>query len=138
MVFCSKLSITRHEFGVAGQQGHKPEMMLVVDSDTYENEKKWNTKKRNSTYTRLFRGLMDSLNYIVRSMHMTEINGITKEIIKQLKYYVADVRDQVEIAMNESATDVKTSIAKDSPMKKTILCKGLENQKRKSQIDCPQ
>jgi SPP1 family predicted phage head-tail adaptor len=40
MVFCSKLSITRHEFGVAGQQGHKPEMMLVVDADTYENEKK--------------------------------------------------------------------------------------------------
>jgi len=31
MVFCSKLSITRAEFNVAGQQGHKPEMMLVVD-----------------------------------------------------------------------------------------------------------
>jgi SPP1 family predicted phage head-tail adaptor len=40
MVFCSKLSITRAEFNVAGQQGHKPEMMLVVDSDAYDNEKK--------------------------------------------------------------------------------------------------
>jgi hypothetical protein len=57
-------------------------------------------------------------------MHMTEINGITQEIIKQLKYYVADVRDQVEIAMNESATDVKTSIAKDSPRKRPSYAKG--------------
>jgi SPP1 family predicted phage head-tail adaptor len=40
MVFCSKLSITRAEFNVAGQQGHKPEMMIVVDSDSYEREKK--------------------------------------------------------------------------------------------------
>ena len=40
LVFCSKLSITRQEFNVAGQQGHKPEMMLVVDSDSYDHEKK--------------------------------------------------------------------------------------------------
>ena len=40
LVFCSKLSITRQEFNVAGQQGHKPEMMLVVDSDSYDQEKK--------------------------------------------------------------------------------------------------
>jgi hypothetical protein len=40
MIFCSKLSITRQEFNVAGQQGHKPEMMLVVDSDTYDQERK--------------------------------------------------------------------------------------------------
>jgi SPP1 family predicted phage head-tail adaptor len=40
MVYCSKLSITRQEFNVAGQQGHKPEMMLVVDSDSYDQEKK--------------------------------------------------------------------------------------------------
>jgi SPP1 family predicted phage head-tail adaptor len=40
LVFCSKLSITRQEFNVAGQQGHKPEMMLVVDSDSYDYEKK--------------------------------------------------------------------------------------------------
>jgi hypothetical protein len=40
MVFCSKLSITRAEFSVAGQMGHKPEMLLVVDSDSYDSEKK--------------------------------------------------------------------------------------------------
>ena len=39
MAFCSKLSITRQEFNVAGQHGHKPEMMLVVDSDAYDQEK---------------------------------------------------------------------------------------------------
>lgn len=47
MVFCSKLSITRAEFNSAGQSGNKPEMMLVVDSDSYEQEKKleYNNKK---------------------------------------------------------------------------------------------
>lgn len=39
MVFCSKLSITRAEFNSAGQLGHKPDMMLIVDSDSYEKEK---------------------------------------------------------------------------------------------------
>lgn len=46
MVFCSKLSITRAEFNVAGQQGHKPEMMLVVDSDSYDQEKKLEYQKK--------------------------------------------------------------------------------------------
>jgi SPP1 family predicted phage head-tail adaptor len=39
MIFCSKLSITRAEFNSAGQMGHKPDMMLVVDSDSYDKEK---------------------------------------------------------------------------------------------------
>lgn len=39
MVFCSKNSITRTEFNTAGQSGHKPDMMLIVDSDAYENER---------------------------------------------------------------------------------------------------
>jgi SPP1 family predicted phage head-tail adaptor len=39
MVFCSKLSITRAEFNTAGQLGFKPNFMLVVDSDSYDNEK---------------------------------------------------------------------------------------------------
>lgn len=38
MVFCSKLSITRAEFNASGQLGHKPEIMLVVDADAYDNE----------------------------------------------------------------------------------------------------
>ena len=46
MVFCSKLSITRAEFNLAGQMGHKPEMMLVVDSDAYDQEKKLEYKNK--------------------------------------------------------------------------------------------
>lgn len=39
MVFCSKFSITRAEFNTAGQLGFKPDLMLVVDCDSYSNEK---------------------------------------------------------------------------------------------------
>jgi len=39
MIFCSKMSITRAEFNTSGQLGHKPVMMLIVDSDAYDNEK---------------------------------------------------------------------------------------------------
>lgn len=39
LVFCSKMSITRAEFSAAGQVGHKPEIMLVVDSDSYDGER---------------------------------------------------------------------------------------------------
>ena len=39
MIFCSKLSITRAEFNTAGQMGHKPEMLLICDSDSYDGEK---------------------------------------------------------------------------------------------------
>jgi hypothetical protein len=39
MVFCSKLSITRAEFNTAGVLGFKPDMMLIVDSDSYDQEK---------------------------------------------------------------------------------------------------
>lgn len=46
MVFCSKLSITRAEFSIAGQLGHKPDMVLVVDSDAYDNEKYLEYKKK--------------------------------------------------------------------------------------------
>jgi hypothetical protein len=38
MVFCSKMSITRAEFNSAGMLGHKPEIMLIVDSDSYDQE----------------------------------------------------------------------------------------------------
>lgn len=39
MVFCSKLSITRAEFNTAGILGFKPDMMLIVDADSYQEEK---------------------------------------------------------------------------------------------------
>ena len=38
VVFCSKLSITRAEFNAAGQLGYKPDMMLLIDSETYNKE----------------------------------------------------------------------------------------------------
>lgn len=65
---------------------------------------------------------------------MTEINGITSEIMKQLKYYVADVRDQVEVAMNESANDVKKSIQKDSPRKRPSYAKGWRIKREKDKL----
>lgn len=39
MVFCSKLSITRAEFNAAGNNGFKPELMLIIDADSYGGEK---------------------------------------------------------------------------------------------------
>lgn len=62
--FCSKLSITRAEFNSSGQLGHKPEIMIVIDSDTYNNEsyleyenKKYSiykTFQRADNYTELY------------------------------------------------------------------------------------
>jgi len=40
LVYCSKLNITRAEFSASGQSGHKPQLMLVVDSDEYDGEVK--------------------------------------------------------------------------------------------------
>jgi SPP1 family predicted phage head-tail adaptor len=64
MVFCSKLSITRAEFNSAGNQGFSPDMMLIVDSDSYENEKYveyyekkytiYKTFQRNDGFTELY------------------------------------------------------------------------------------
>jgi SPP1 family predicted phage head-tail adaptor len=39
MVFCSNLSITRAEYQNAGILGYKPDVLLIVDSDSYDNEK---------------------------------------------------------------------------------------------------
>ena len=64
MVFCSKMSITRAEFSAAGALGHKPDIMLIVDSDSYENEmlvefegKKYSiykTFQRNDGFTEIY------------------------------------------------------------------------------------
>lgn len=63
-IFCSKLSITRAEFSTAGQLGHKPQIMFIVDSDEYDNElslvyesKKYSIYKsflRNDGYTEVY------------------------------------------------------------------------------------
>lgn len=64
MIFCSKLSITRAEFNTAGMLGFKPDMMLVVDSDSYNQEKLleyrntkysiYKTFQRNDGFTELY------------------------------------------------------------------------------------
>lgn len=38
MIFCSKMSITRAEFNTAGNLGHKPTLMFIVDSEEYDKE----------------------------------------------------------------------------------------------------
>jgi SPP1 family predicted phage head-tail adaptor len=38
-IFCSKMSITRAEFNAAGNLGHKPTIMFIVDGDEYSKEK---------------------------------------------------------------------------------------------------
>ena len=57
-------------------------------------------------------------------MPMTKIEGISREILKQLEYYADGVREKVEDAKNESATDLKKSIAQDSPRKRPSYAKG--------------
>lgn len=37
-LFCTKLGITRAEFSSAGQLGHKPELLLLIDSEEYDDE----------------------------------------------------------------------------------------------------
>jgi hypothetical protein len=54
MVFCSKLSITRAEFNSSGQLGHKPEIMLIVDSDSYDNERYLNYQNKKYSIYKAF------------------------------------------------------------------------------------
>lgn len=37
-VFCTVLSITRHEFATAGQLGLKPKLMIVLNNEEYDGE----------------------------------------------------------------------------------------------------
>lgn len=37
-VFCSRVSVSRQEFQVAGQLDLKPQMTILVDSDEYDSE----------------------------------------------------------------------------------------------------
>lgn len=37
-VFCSRKSVSRAEYAAAGQNGLKPDLVLVVDSDEYDDE----------------------------------------------------------------------------------------------------
>lgn len=55
-IFCSELSITQSEFYSAGQLNRKPQIMLVVDSDEYDEEGKIKFgKKKHSIYRTFMR-----------------------------------------------------------------------------------
>jgi len=53
-IFCSKLSITQSEFYSAGQLNRKPQIMLVVDSDEYDEEEKIKYGKKKYSIYRTF------------------------------------------------------------------------------------
>lgn len=53
-IFCSKLSVNRAEFLVAGQLNHKPQIVLVVDSDEYDEETKIDYQSKKYTIYRSF------------------------------------------------------------------------------------
>lgn len=60
-IFCSKTSVNRAEFLAAGQLDYKPQIMLFVDSDEYDQEKslKYNDKKYS-----IYRNFMRSDGFI--------------------------------------------------------------------------
>lgn len=55
---------------------------------------------------------------------MTKIEGVAKEIMEQLEYYVDEVKEKVETAKNETAKQIKGDIEKDSPEKRPSYKKG--------------
>lgn len=61
MVFCSKLSITRAEFSSAGAMGFKPNMILIADADSYQEEQ--NLEYNNKRYS-IYKTFMRKDNFI--------------------------------------------------------------------------
>lgn len=55
---------------------------------------------------------------------MTNINNLQNEIMKQLKYYAADVKEQVEAIQQETAKKLQKNIQRDSPEKTGDYAKG--------------
>lgn len=53
-IFCSKLSVNRAEFYAAGQLDLKPQLLLVVDSDEYDDEKNLTYKDKKYSIYRTF------------------------------------------------------------------------------------
>jgi beta-glucosidase/6-phospho-beta-glucosidase/beta-galactosidase len=57
-------------------------------------------------------------------MPMTNINDLGREIQKQLKYYARDVAEKVEQAKEETSTQLKQDIVRDSPERRPSYKKG--------------
>ena len=57
-------------------------------------------------------------------MPMTNISDLTNEIMRELNYYVEEVREKVELAKTESARELKKKIEQDSPKNRPRYAKG--------------
>ena len=55
---------------------------------------------------------------------MTSVEGVAKEIMKQLEYYVHDVKEEVEAAKQETAKAMVADLKKTSPEKRPSYKKG--------------
>jgi hypothetical protein len=66
-------------------------------------------------------------------MLMTKVNidGIAKEIAKQVKYYAKDVQEKVEVAKKETADQIKNDAQQDSPKRRPKYIKGWKVKKQK-------
>ena len=68
--------------------------------------------------------MMDLQKSIVKVLPMTEIKGVAKEIMKQLEYYVHDVREKVDEAKEETAKSMVAELKQTSPEKRPSYKKG--------------
>lgn len=57
-------------------------------------------------------------------MLMTEVEGIAKEIMKQLQYYAHDVRQNVEEAQQETGKEMVAELKQTSPERRPSYKKG--------------
>lgn len=57
-------------------------------------------------------------------MPMTEVEGIAKEIMKQLQYYAHDVRQNVEEAQQETGKEMVAELKQTSPERRPRYKKG--------------
>jgi hypothetical protein len=55
MIFCSILSITRSEFATSGQLGFKPDLMFIIDGDSYGDEKLLSYQGKNYSIYKTYR-----------------------------------------------------------------------------------
>jgi hypothetical protein len=67
-------------------------------------------------------------------MQMTEIQGVAKEIMKQLEYYVHDVKQNVDEAKQETAKEMIAELKQTSPEKRPSYKKGWKIKKTSKSV----
>lgn len=118
-IFCSELSINRAEFLAAGQLSFKPQLMLVVDSDEFDEETSliFNSKKyfiyrsypRKDGFTELYCELVVS------------INQLNNEIMRQLNIYTNDVQEKIKDSQEELGKEAVKELKSNSPKDTAII-----------------